>query len=115
FLIIVLFTSVSAAWAQPSARPTPTPSAATPFQLTDYGVQVQPDARLIVVMAALDAAGFDPTASGKEPSAFRKLVRKDQAALDPALRVRMKNFFDGNKLTPPGTTPADQAASYVAL
>src|SRR5216110_3238739 len=108
-LILVLLICAGLVSAQPSARPTPTPSAATPFQLTDYGVQVQPDARLIVVMAALDAAGFDPTASGKEPSAFRKLVRKDQAALDPGLRERMKNFFELHKLREPTATSADQA------
>src|SRR5213075_1507780 len=100
--------------AQPSARPTPTPSAATPFQLTDFGVQVQPDARLIIIMAALDAAGFDPTPAGREASAFRRLVRKDQEALDPALRERMKNFFERKKLPAPAT-PADQAARYVSL
>src|ERR1043165_5690521 len=102
FLITVLFTSVSTAWPQTSARPTPSPStqtrAATPFEMTDYGVQVQPDARLIIVMAALDAAGFDPTPAGKEPSAFRKLIRKDQEALDPAFRAPMKNFFELHKL-----------------
>src|SRR5947208_13268856 len=112
-LILVLLICAGVVSAQPSARPTPTPSAATPFQLTDYGVQVQPDARLIIVMAALDAAGFDPTPAGKEPSAFRKLVRKDQEALDPALRERMKNFFERNKLPAPAT-PADQAARYVS-
>jgi len=114
FLISVLVICAGMVSAQPSARPTPTPSAAAPFQLTEYGVQVQPDARLIIVMAALDAAGFDPTPAGKEPSAFRKLVRKDQAALDPGLRERMKNFFDRNKLPAPAT-PADQAARYVSL
>src|ERR1043165_3219577 len=65
-------------------------------------------------MAALDAAGFDPTPPGKEPSAFRRLVRKDQQGLDPALRERMKNFLDRNKLPAPAT-PADQAARYVSL
>jgi hypothetical protein len=78
-------------------------------------VQVQPDARLIIVMAALDAAGFDPTPAGKAPSAFRKLVRKDQAALEPGLRERMKNFFELHKLHEPATTSADQAARYVSL
>jgi hypothetical protein len=119
FLIILLFTSVSTAWAQTSARPTPSPGTqarpATPFEMTDYGVQVQPDARLIIVMAALEAAGFDPTPSGKEPSAFRKLVRKDQEALDPALRARMKTFFELHKLRDPATTSADQAARYVSM
>jgi len=77
-------------------------------------VQLQPDARLIIMMAALDAAGFDPTPAGKEPSAFRRLVRKDQETLDPALRERMKNFFERNKLPAPATA-ADQAARYVSL
>jgi tetratricopeptide (TPR) repeat protein len=102
---------------QTTPRPNPSPTQTRPgtvFELTDYGVQVQPDARLILVMAALDAAGFDPTPAGKEPSAFRKLVRRDQESLDPALRERMKNFFDRNKLPAPAT-PADQAARYVSL
>ncbi len=86
----------------------------TPFELSEYGVAVQPDARLIIMMAALDAAGFDPTPPGKEPSAFRKLVRKDQANLDPALRERLQNFFQRYKLPPPATA-ADQAARYVSL
>ena len=114
-LISVLLISAGVVSAQPSTRPTPTPSATAPFQLTDYGVQVQPDARLIIVMAALDAAGFDPTPAGKAPSAFRKLVRKDQAALEPGLRERMKNFFELHKLHEPATTSADQAARYVSL
>jgi tetratricopeptide (TPR) repeat protein len=101
--------------AQP--RPTPPPPQTrptTPFELSDYGVQVQPDARLIIMMAALDAAGFDPTPPGKQASAFRRLVHKDQESLDPALRERMKNFYELNKLPAPATA-ADQAARYVSL
>jgi hypothetical protein len=85
-----------------------------PFDLSEYGVSLQPDQRLIVVMAALDAAGFDPTPPGKETSAFRALVRKDQAGLDAALRERLKDFFERHKSAPPAT-PADQAARYVSL
>ena len=117
-LITALFIFPVAIRAQGSARPAPSPTTQTrpvaPFQMSDYGVQVQPDARLIIVMAALDAAGFDPTPAGKEASAFRRLVRKDQEGLDPALRERMKNFFERNKLPPPAT-PADQAARYVSF
>jgi len=57
---------------------------------------------------------FDPTPTGKEPAAFRLLVRKDQANLDPGLRERLKSFFDHNQLPAPAT-PADQAARYVSL
>src|SRR5580765_5779247 len=115
-LITALLVSASVAPGQTTPRPNPSPQTrpGTVFELTDYGVQVQPDARLIIVMAALDAAGFDPTPPGKEPSAFRKLVHRDQESFDPALRERMKNFFDRNKLPAPAT-PADQAARYVSL
>src|SRR5438093_2188992 len=86
----------------------------TSFDLSEYGVRLQPDPRLIVVMAALEAAGFDPTPAGKEMSAFRALVRKDQMNLDPGLRERMKDFFERHQLPVPATA-ADQAARYVSL
>jgi hypothetical protein len=103
--------------ASPSPSPAPTSSQPRPgaqFELAEYGVSLKPDARLIIVMAALDAAGFDPTPPGKEPSAFRALVRKDQANLDPGLRERLKAFFERGKLPAPATA-ADQAARYVSL
>ncbi|HEU5132467.1 MAG TPA: hypothetical protein VFT26_10210, partial [Pyrinomonadaceae bacterium] len=48
------------------------------------------------------------------PSAFRTKLRKDLANLDPALREKMKTFYDRNRLPAPAT-PADQAARYVSL
>src|SRR5438552_460741 len=118
-LITALFVSAGFVHAQTPARPAPSPAppqtrSATSFELSDYGVQIQPDSRLIIVMAALDAAGFDPTPPGKEPSAFRRLVRKDQESLDPNLRERLKSFYERNRLPTPAT-PADQAARYVSL
>src|SRR5690349_16510503 len=56
------------------------------FDLSEVGVQILPEPRLIVMMAALDAAGFDPTPAGEEPSIFRAQVRQDQANLDPDLK-----------------------------
>src|ERR671927_182316 len=53
--------------------------------LNAYGIQVSPDPRLIAMMAALDAAGWDPTPEGASPSVFREAVRRDNAALDPVL------------------------------
>ena len=117
---IAIFLSAGAASAQ---RPAPSPSpgalggqaSSTPaFELAEYGVSIRPDPRLIIMTAALDAAGFDPTPAGKEPSPFRLLVRKDQANLDAGLRERLKGFFDRNKLPSPATA-ADQAARYVSL
>jgi hypothetical protein len=86
--------------------------------MTEYGVRIEPDARLIVMMAALDAAGFDPTPTGAEPSVFRALVRRDQAELDEGLRKRLRDFFERSRLRAQGgnqPTPAEQAARYVSL
>ena len=95
---------------QPQVQQRPT----TSFNLAEYGVEIQPDPRLIIMMAALEAAGFDPTPSGREPSAFRAQVRRDFAALDPDLRQRMRSFYERNKLPSPATA-ADQAARYISL
>jgi hypothetical protein len=82
---------------------------------------VQPDARLIIVMAALEAAGFDPTPPGKAPSPFRTVLRKDQVNLDADLRQRLKNFYERNQRRAPAipiddaTRAALEAARYVSL
>src|SRR5215510_2610189 len=119
-LLLIAFIVICAtgAYAQkPAGSPAPVPAQARPsaaFDLMEYGVQLQPDSRLIVMMAALDAAGFDPTPAGKEPSAFRQLVRRDQAGLDSDLRERLSAFYQRNKLPVPATV-ADQAARYISL
>ncbi|MDT5267951.1 MAG: hypothetical protein QOH49_137 [Acidobacteriota bacterium] len=121
--------------AQPSPPRTPAPAqqqqrpapAAVSLGLTDYGIEIAPDARLVVMMAALDAAGWDPTPQGERPSVVRELVRREQAGLDAALRKRMQDFYARNALkdvadnpaTPENEavhyTPADQAARYISL
>src|SRR3954469_17225815 len=87
------------------------------FDLSEVGVQILPEPRLIVMTAALDAAGFDPTPPGEDPSVFRAQVRKDQANLDPDLKRRMAAFFERNKLREGGRDlpPAQQAGRYVSL
>src|SRR5216684_7266111 len=119
-LVIILAVTAGAAHAQtkPSQSRSPATSAETrqnaPFNLAEYGVSFQPDARLIIVMAALDAAGFDPTPPGREPSAFRALLRKDQANLDASLRDQLIRYYQRHKLLG-AATAADQAARYVSL
>ena len=87
---------------------------ATPFEVSEYGVEFQADPRLIVMMAALEAAGFNPVPAGATPSTFRAKLRQDLANLDPNLRQRLQTFYERNKLPAPATA-ADQAARYVSL
>src|SRR5215216_1104340 len=74
----------------PPPRPqTPAPvqqGQETPFEVSEYGVDFVADQRLILVMAALEAAGYDPVPAGRAPSSFRTKLRKDFANLDPDLR-----------------------------
>ena len=97
-----------------SQRTSPNPGATRGFDLAEYGVSFQTEPRLIIMMAALVAAGFDPVPNGAEPSAFRAQVMKDLAGLDPDLRNRLRTFYERNKLPAPATA-ADQAARYVSL
>jgi hypothetical protein len=129
FVLVVVITlstmSLASGTAYSQTAPTPTPASrpsgaqtkqrpAASFDLAEYGVEFQTDPRLIVVMAALEAAGFDPVAPGRQLSAFRSQVRKDLATLDPDVRTRLRAFYERAKLPPPASA-ADQAARYVSL
>src|SRR5688500_6440117 len=93
--------------------PPNTPVAAS-ADLTRYGVKIEPDKRLLVVMAALDAAGLETeiTETGK---AFRDRLRVDSQKLDPELRARLKAFLDEYKNRRAGATAAEIGASFVSL
>lgn len=86
----------------------------TAFEVSEYGVDFQADPRLILVMAALEAAGHDSVPPGRAPSSFQAKLRKDLSTLDPDLRSRLRTFYERNRLPAPATS-ADQAARYVSL
>ena len=115
-ILLAFFCSVTFAQPAPTQKPTPRvpQRPATTFDLSEYGVSFRTDPRLVVMMAALEAAGFQASTSGSEPSIFRAQVRKDLTDLDPDLRNRMRTFYERNKLPAPAS-PADQAARYVSL
>jgi hypothetical protein len=127
FIVVITLSTMSLAsgtaysQATPTPTPAPRPTRAEPqqrptagFDLADYGVEFYAEPRLIIMMAALEAAGFDPVATGRQPSAFRSQVRRDLATLDPDLRGRLRAFYERTKLPAPATA-ADQAARYVSL
>ena len=96
---------------QPPRRPVPQAT----LGLSDLGIEIAPEPRLFAVMAALDAAGWDPTPEGQKPSVFRETLRRDLSGLDPALRDRLRGFYQRYLLKGAGVTPAEQAARYVSL
>ena len=120
-------TRAQSAPARPSATATQQPAPArqpaeaareqprtSSFDLTEYGIQIEPEPRLIVVMSALEAAGFE-AGGGAPATPLREIVRRDLVApLDPELRARLRTFYERNRLPAPAT-PAGQAARYVSL
>ena len=113
-------TTIGGAHAAASGRATATAQTTTSqragaIDLTDYGVRIAPEPRLIVMMAALEAVGLEQTPAGRTPTEFRQQVRKDLAGLDPELQARMRRFYELNKLKDASATPAQQAARYVSL
>src|SRR6185295_8496534 len=101
--LIFVFGAVQLVFGQ---TPTPTPSpqrpvnkepvqqrGGLPFEVAEYGGSSQADTRLCIVMAALEAAGFDAQ-PGSAPSEFRLKVRRDLANLDPDLHDRPQTFYE---------------------
>ncbi|HBB89743.1 MAG TPA: hypothetical protein DC047_19225 [Blastocatellia bacterium] len=120
--LLLISCATAGAQQKPVTSSTPAPNQRVPvaqrqpaaFDLATYGVTINVEPRLIIMMAALEAAGLDATPAGSEPSVFRAQVQRDLANLDPNLRARMRRFYERNKLPAPAT-PADQAARYVSL
>lgn len=116
FLLAFLFLFLTgAAFAQNSAN---NPGDQPAIDLNRYGVKIQPDKRLIVVMTALEAAGINTTLT-ETGKAFRVRVRADFQNIDENLRQRMVNFLDGYKKKRQATnaqlTDAQLTAPFVSL
>jgi len=85
------------------------------FDLSKYGVRIEPDRRLIVVMASLEAAGGLNIALSKQGETFRKQLREDLASLNPNMRQRLQMFLSQYKRLHPDKTPEQIIAAYVSL
>ncbi|HEX8197222.1 MAG TPA: hypothetical protein VF571_13600 [Pyrinomonadaceae bacterium] len=88
------------------------------FDLSEFGIKIQPDARLISVMTALEAAGFE----SRQNSVFRTELQNDLKTIDPDLQRRLRAFYERNKIYSKSESgqrieapPSEQAARYVSL
>jgi tetratricopeptide (TPR) repeat protein len=122
FIAVTLLLSLVCLQAQNNQTKTQTQQQV--IDLTQYGVRIQPDKRLIIMMAALEVAGFNPTPNCEEASVksslelackFRAQVRKDLANVDPDLQRRMREFFERSNKAFSTSTPAEQASRYISL
>jgi len=97
----------------------------TGFDLSNYGVRIEPDKRLIVVLSALEmatvknAAGLDErlvnTPLSEKGLKFRERVLVDNASLPEDLRRRISTFIAQYKKRNPKATDAEIAAPFVSM
>ncbi len=104
FLALILVFSVGA-FAQNSSQV---------FDLSQYGVKIEPDRRLIVVLASLEAAGLETplTEKGKE---FRQKLRTDLATFSPDLQQKMKFFVEQYKKRHAQASEAELIAPFISM
>jgi hypothetical protein len=115
FLAFIL-SFASFVFAQPTPpKPVPSrPNKPQSFDLTEYGVKIEPDSRLIVVLASLEAAGLETplTETGK---AFREQLKADLQSLNPDVQQKLKTFLAQYKRRHPNQTPAEISGTFVSL
>ena len=89
-------------------------NAQTGFDLTNYGVRIEPDKRLMTVLAALEAAGVDTplTAEGEK---FRQKLKTDLLSLSPDLRQKLVVFVEQYKRRHSKATNAELIAPFVSM
>lgn len=95
------------------------------FDLANYGVRIEPDKRLIVVLAALEMAETKNEAGSPEKliktllsekgAKFRELLLQDNANLDAALRQRISTFVLQYKKRHPKATDAEIIAPFISM
>jgi tetratricopeptide (TPR) repeat protein len=97
----------------------------TGFDLSNYGVRIEPDKRLIVVLSALEMAtvknanGVDErlvnTPLSDKGLKFRERVLADNASLPEDVRRRISTFIAQYKKRNPKATDAEIAAPFVSM
>lgn len=95
------------------------------FDLSNYGVRIEPDKRVMIVLAAVEAARTS-NASGEdapvvatplsaEGSKFRELLKSDLAAMPADLRQRISTFMVAHKKRYPNLSDAELVAPFISM
>jgi hypothetical protein len=110
----------SEAQPQQPQKPQPTvidrrklPLAARPnLSLADVNTDIGVDKRVIVMMAALNIAGYDYESGNRQLSALRRQIREDLKATDPGLVGRLRAYFQKHRK---GENDVTAVAPYLSL
>ncbi len=95
------------------------------FDLSNYGVLVEPDMRLMVVLSTLEMATMKNAAGVEEKliktplsdkgALFREQLLTDNADLNEDLRRRISNFVAQYKKRKPGLTDAEIVSPFISM
>lgn len=114
-LLLILF-AVSASFGQ---------GVPTGFDLSNHGVRIEPDKRVMVVLATIEAARTKNAAGESVPvintplsepgNKFRDLLNSDLAAMPADLRDRITSFVTRYKRSRPNATDAELIAPFISM
>lgn len=80
---------------------------------SEVNVRIGADSRALVVMAAVNLAGFNYETGGQPLSPARAELRKDLAGIDPALKARLTEYYNSHRRQ--GVDEVSDALRYEAL
>lgn len=106
FLLLLIFSSSSA------QTPSRQRSVAEQVDLKEYNVTVTADERVLVMMAALNLAGYDYELDGSFGT-LRKIVRDELASTDPDLVMRLRAYYASHRSH--NREEVGQIAPYIGL
>ena len=82
------------------------------LSLADVNTDIGVDRRVIVMMAALNVAGYDYESSNRQLSALRRHIREDLNGADPGLVQRLRAYFQKHRK---GENDVTAVAPYLSL
>ncbi len=84
------------------------------IDFTEYGVTIEPDRRLIVMLASLETAGLKTTLT-ENGEQHRIKLKNDLAGFDETVKQRMTNFINQYKKRNPKATDAEIIAPFISM
>src|SRR5215813_7016002 len=82
------------------------------LSIADVNTDIGVDKRVIVMMAALNIAGYDYESGNRQLSALRRQIREDLVNTDSGLVQRLRNYFQKHRK---GANDAAAVAPYLSL
>src|SRR5215468_10838223 len=119
-IVVVVMTVglVPISWAHQAANPNQAAKSKTQDSVqgfvspAEFNVYIEADVRTLIVMAAVNMAGYDQAAGGVLTGP-RAEIRKDLTNIDPELKRRLREFYQSKRR--PGVDESADALRYEAL